>query len=66
MYADGHVADELMADAMRELRAKQGSVKFLGSYPAAGAQATSAREHADARWRDADDWIAALRERIER
>jgi len=41
-------------------------VKFLGSYPAAGAQATSAREHADARWRDADDWIAALRERIER
>jgi len=66
MYADGHVADELMADAMRELRAKQGSVKFLGSYPAAGEQATTAREHADARWRDADDWIAALRTRIER
>jgi len=66
MYADGHVADELVADAMRELRAKQGAVKFLGSYPAAGEQATSAREHADARWRDADDWVATLRSRIER
>jgi hypothetical protein len=31
VYADGHVADELLADAMRALRAKQGKVKFLGS-----------------------------------
>jgi prephenate dehydratase len=64
IYADGHIADELMADAMRELRAKQGSVKFLGSYPVAGRQAVSAREHADARWRDADDWITQLRQAI--
>jgi hypothetical protein len=39
-------------------------VKFLGSYPAADAQAHSAREHADARWKDADDWINTLRARI--
>jgi prephenate dehydratase len=64
IYAEAHIADELMADALRDLHAKQGSVKFLGSYPAAGAHAHSAREHADARWRRADDWVSALRGRI--
>ena len=66
IYADGHIKDELMADVLRELRAKQGSVKFLGSYPASGEHAHSAREHADARWKEADDWVSALRERIAR
>jgi prephenate dehydratase len=66
IYADGHVKDELMADVLRELRAKQGAVKFLGSYPASGEHAHSAREHADSRWKEADDWVTALRERIAR
>jgi len=66
MYADGHIQDELMADALRDLHAKQGDVKFLGSYPASGVQAHSAREHADARWREADDWMSELRSRITR
>ena len=66
MYVDGHVDDELLADALRDLRAKQGGVKFLGSYPAAGEQSHSAREHADARWKEADDWVTALRSRIQR
>lgn len=61
IYAEGHIDDELLADALRDLRAKQGSVKFLGSYPAAGEQAHSAREHADGRWKEADDWVRALR-----
>jgi prephenate dehydratase len=64
IYAEAHIADEVMADALRDLHAKQGTVKFLGSYPAAGAHAHSAREHADARWRQADDWVTALRGRI--
>jgi prephenate dehydratase len=64
IYAEGHIDDELMADALRELHAKQSAVKFFGSYPAAGERAASAREHADARWRTADDWVAALRSRI--
>jgi prephenate dehydratase len=64
MYADGHIEDELVADALRELHAKQGDVKFLGSYPAAGEHAHSVREHADARWQQADDWVAELRKRI--
>jgi prephenate dehydratase len=66
VYAEGHVADELLADAMRALHAKQGGVKFLGSYPAAGEHAHTAREHADARWRDADDWVTGLRASIAR
>ena len=66
VYADGHIADELLADAVRTLRAKQGRVKFLGSYPAAGEHAHETREHADARWREADDWIVSLRAQIER
>ena len=66
IYADGHIEDELIADAMRALRAKQGRVKFLGSYPAAGEHAHTAREHADARWREADDWVEQLRASIRR
>ena len=65
MYAEAHVADELLADTMRALHAKQGGVKFLGSYPAAGDHAESAREHADTRWREADDWVSAIRRRVQ-
>lgn len=64
MYADGHVSDELLADTMRALHAKQGGVKFLGSYPAAGEAAATEREHAGERWRDADDWLADIRSDI--
>lgn len=64
IYADGHVDDELMADALRELHAKQGGVKFLGSFPAAGTHAHSARENADQRWQQADDWVSELRSHI--
>ena len=64
LYAESHISDELLADAMRSLHAKQGSVKFLGSYPAAGEDAHTAREHADARWREADDWVTELRSSI--
>jgi prephenate dehydratase len=66
MYADGHIKDELVADILRDLHAKQGAVKFLGSYPAAGVHAHTTREHADARWREADDWVSALRSQIAR
>ena len=64
VYAHGHIADELMADALRALHAKQGKVKFLGSYPAAGEHASTAREFADARWREADEWVQGLRRSI--
>jgi prephenate dehydratase len=58
------VFDEVLADAMRDLHAKQGGVKFLGSYPAAGRNAGDIRAHADITWQRADDWINDLRGRI--
>jgi prephenate dehydratase len=61
VFAEGHIADDLMADAMRALHAKQGSVKFFGSWPRADDSPHDAREHADERWRSADDWITNLR-----
>ncbi len=66
VYAESHVADELLADTMRALHAKQGGVKFLGSYPVGGDHAVSAREHADGRWREADDWVAAIKRTVRR
>ncbi len=63
---EGHVSDELVADALRNLHAKQGGVKFLGSYPAAaGDDAGRARRHAAGRaWREASSWVEELRARI--
>ena len=57
VYADGHVADELVADTMRSLHAKQARVKFLGSYPAFGEHAEAARVETGGRWADADAWL---------
>ena len=64
IFAEGHVTDDLLADAMRALHAKQGDVKFFGSYPAADASDHNTREHADARWRDADDWVSQIQRRV--
>lgn len=61
---EGHLADELVADALRSLRARQADVKFLGSYPIAGEQADRVRQEVTAAQREADDWLAALRQRL--
>ena len=57
----GHLADEVVADCLRELKAKNADVKFLGSYPAAGEHGEALRREASASWRDADAWLAGLR-----
>jgi prephenate dehydratase len=64
--AEGHIDDELLADALRALHAKQGGVKFLGSYPAAGEHGEARRADASARYRDADAWLADLRRQVRR
>jgi prephenate dehydratase len=61
---DGHVADELVADALRDLKSKLADVKFLGSYPAAGDDGHEVRRDATAAWQRADDWLAGLRREI--
>lgn len=64
LFVEGHVADDLVADAMRALHAKQGAIKFFGSWPRADSAAHDARSHADERWRAADDWLESLRRDI--
>jgi prephenate dehydratase len=64
MDLEGHIGDELVADCLRDLKAKTLDVKFLGSYPAAGEHGESVRRDADAAWRAADAWVAGLRQGI--
>ena len=62
---EGHVADEVVADCLRNLHMKNGRVKFLGSYPAASDDG-AIRDQASEASRDADQWLESLRGRIGR
>jgi prephenate dehydratase len=61
---EGHVANELVADCLRNLRASQSDVKFLGSYPVAGDDGHVRRRAATKAWRDATQWVDDLRARV--
>lgn len=61
---EGHIADEVVADCLRSIRAEQDDVKFLGSYPTAGAEGASVRADVSAAYRDAEAWLNALRSNI--
>ena len=63
---EGHIADELVADALRELHASLAEVKFLGSYPAAGPHGDARRAEAETAWREAEEWMSGLRSRLRR
>jgi prephenate dehydratase len=63
---EGHIHDELVADCLRDLKSKQAEVKFLGSYPAAGDHGPTMRRDAEAAWREADEWLQALRSQVRR
>jgi prephenate dehydratase len=61
---EGHVDDELVADALRDLKSKNEDVLFLGSYHAAGETAPRVRREAEVAWRQANDWVQSLRDEI--
>src|SRR3954451_13556571 len=63
---EGHVADEVIADALRNLAAKQGDVKFLGSYPVGGQMKAGVerRRAAGRAWKHAATWVEGLRAQI--
>lgn len=63
--ADGHLADDVMADCLRALKTKQ-DVKFLGSYPAGDARGDEVRGAADANGTAAAEWLAGLRAQLDR
>jgi prephenate dehydratase len=62
---EGHLDDQVVADCLRDLRAHLANLKFLGSYPTAGAQSEEIRAKVSEARRQADEWIASLRSRME-
>jgi len=63
---EGHVDQELVADCLRDLRARQAEVKFLGSYPVAGDDSHQRRRAVTKAWRDAASWVDDLRAQVRR
>lgn len=61
---EGHVAEEMVADCLRDLHTGVRELKFLGSYPAAGAHGPGRRRDATAAWKAADAWIERIRSSV--
>ena len=61
---EGHVADVVVADCLADLQAHLARVKFLGSYPVTGVDASDRREEVAEARRSADQWIGEIRSRI--
>jgi prephenate dehydratase len=62
---EGHIADAVVSDCLRDLHAELAGVKFLGSYPAAGPAGPAIRRQADTSLRQASHWIEGLRAEID-
>lgn len=58
---EGHLADAVVTDCLRDLFASLAGVKFLGSYPAAGPAGPARRRDSEAAWAAADAWVSSLR-----
>jgi prephenate dehydratase len=61
---EGHVADDVVADCLRTLRTAGHEVKFLGSYPAAGAEGEAVRLAAGDAAQAAERWLDGIRSQI--
>jgi prephenate dehydratase len=61
---DGHIADAVVGDCLRDLHAGLAGVKFLGSYPAAGPTASARRREAEDSWNEAAAWVEVLRAEV--
>jgi prephenate dehydratase len=62
---EGHIADAVVSDCLRDLHAGLAGVKFLGSYPAAGPAAPALRREAESSWNEAAAWVDGLRAEVE-
>jgi prephenate dehydratase len=61
---EGHLADPVIRDCLRDLRAHLADIKFLGSYPVGGVDGEVVREEVTAARRSADEWIEGLEEHL--
>jgi prephenate dehydratase len=58
---DGHIADDVVADCLKNIHAKHADVKFLGSYPTAGSGHRETRFRNTEAWNQANEWMDDLR-----
>jgi prephenate dehydratase len=63
---DGHVADAVVSDCLRDLHAELAGIKFLGSYPAAGPRGPAIRIEVEQSQREAAEWVDQLRSQVDR
>jgi prephenate dehydratase len=63
---EGHVADDVVADCLADLQVRLARVKFLGSYPVTGVEASDRREEVAEARKSATEWIAGIRSRVRR
>ncbi len=61
---EGHLADQVIGDCLRDLRSHLAELKFLGSYPAGGDASDSVRASVVEQRAMADDWVTALRAKL--
>lgn len=62
---EGHVADEVVGDCLKELHVSVAGLKFLGSYPTAGDHASRMREEISVRRQEAESWLKGVRLQLE-
>jgi hypothetical protein len=56
----------VVADCLADLQAHLARVKFLGSYPVTGVEASDRREEVAEARKSATEWIAGIRSRVRR
>ena len=61
---EGHIADEVVADALRVIHAEQATCKFLGSYPTADTNGAAVRADVSENVLAAQQWMDDLRTQI--
>jgi len=61
---EGHIADDVVADCLREVHAHLAEVKLLGCYPAAGQGSDERRAEISEASREAQAWVNAWRQRV--
>ena len=60
---EGHISDEVLGDALRNIHMKQGNVKFLGSYPSTYGTEEEQNTNREA-VSNADSWLSGIRAQI--
>ena len=62
---DGHIGNDVVADCLKNIRAKHADIKFLGSYPTAGNGSEESRFRNTEAWKEASTWMDELRSHMD-